>query len=483
MRSAIASSLILFAGISTSAVFLFQSLEFVAGLVHDEQIESTLSEHLGTIKKIHDLQQKLVIERLNPHALPWAKTQDDLRKNRVVDWLKLAKADEIADLKEIEVRRLKKSDLASAPANPEDLDQPIYWMDRDRLIILNYIAIFPKGDLYASFKSAEDVKQRYQLIGAKLDESKPRMMRDNGIVLVVSGLLLGSIFIFSSRRFASRVLSVIEGFETWAEEDQNFRFTDDHRGELKLITANFNAMADDVEANRQKSLYLEKIASWQIIARKLAHEIKNPLTPIQMMVSQLKRRYKGDDPDFTILLDNAQKIITEEVSGLRRMVDNFSNFARLPQPDPKEKDLNNICAHVVELQKNAFPEHKISFRPCGEKAMAKVDEDLIRQVILNLIKNAAEACGETPSRIETDVVDLGSVYMIRINDNGPGVPDDLKARIFEAYFTTKHTGPTAGMGLGLAVCQKIVLDHGGKLALESKPGNTTFTISLPKRMG
>ena len=187
------------------------------------------------------------------------------------------------------------------------------------------------------------------------------MVRATTTILIVSFILLVSLFVLYAQRFKAKISEVIAGFALWSEQDAKFRFDELYRGELQMITAQFNAMAEEVEANRQRSLYLEKIASWQIIARKLAHEIKNPLTPIQMMVSQLKRRYKGGDADFGKLLEEAQHIITEEVAGLRRMVDNFSNFARLPQPEPRPTDLVTVCRHVVELQKNAFPQHTVAF--------------------------------------------------------------------------------------------------------------------------
>jgi signal transduction histidine kinase len=110
---------------------------------------------------------------------------------------------------------------------------------------------------------------------------------------------------------------------------------------------------------------------------------------------------------------------------------------------------------------------------------AEVDEDLIRQVLLNIIKNAAEASGETGAKITLELSKIGENYLITVNDSGPGIPKDLQTRIFEAYFTTKHTGPSPGMGLGLAVCQKIVMDHGGKISVNSRPGDTTFSIKIP----
>lgn len=466
VRAAAIASLILFVGYAVGAVFTFQSIDSVANVAHDPDIEDSLGAHLDSIKRTHELQQQLILERL--------KNVSD----RPAD---ITRALEAPDMKAmigpLPVRiEEPSSDLERARTD-------MRWLDRDRLQLKSLLLIFPKGATYESFKAAEDIRQRYQLIGVKLDENiRPTLIRMSAMILIVSFILMASLFFVYAQRFRARTFEVIEGFSIWSEKDDKFRF-DEHsgsyQGELRLITHQFNAMADEVEANRQRSLYLEKIASWQIIARKLAHEIKNPLTPIQMMVSQLKRRYKGEDKEFGKLLDDAQKIISEEVAGLRRMVDNFSNFARLPEPEPRPTDLIQMCRHVIELQKNAFPQHTLTFSSTMTKAIAVVDDDLLRQVLLNLIKNAAEAAGETPAAIHIGVEITKGYVSIAVHDTGPGIPADLKARIFEAYFTTKHTGPNPGMGLGLAVCQKIVLDHAGTMTVDSHPGNTTFTIRLP----
>lgn len=199
-----------------------------------------------------------------------------------------------------------------------------------------------------------------------------------------------------------------------------------------------------------------------------------------MMVSQLARSYKGEDPKFRVILEKAQNIITEEVTSLRYMVDHFSNFARLPEPRQSPADLVPIISNTLDLQSAAYPHHKFIFEPNVKKAIAYIDEKLIRQVLLNLSKNAAQACGNKPSEITVNIEEKSHYYFVFVNDNGPGIPADIKSRIFEAYFTTNHTGPTPGMGLGLSICLKIVLDHGGEISVESKPGSTSFRLSLPK---
>ena len=178
-------------------------------------------------------------------------------------------------------------------------------------------------------------------------------------------------------------------------------------------------------------------------------------------------------------MKDAYDIVSQEITSLRRMVDNFSEFAKLPLPNPKPADVSELCRRVVELQKVAFTQHEIIYESDGESIEANVDIDLVNQVLINLVKNAAEACADTPSKIIVTARREGKVAVLKVKDNGPGIPVELQGRIFEAYFTTKHTGPEPGMGLGLAVCQKIIIDHGGEMLVVSSPGDTQFTLKLP----
>jgi len=483
-RAAGVAVLILFCGFAASIFISVQSIDTMTRLAYDEKVDQTLQSHLNQLKQTHTLSQQVIVERLKPSVVHWIDTHGpSIDEATLRAWLPHAVRGLDFDVSTLEIIA---SDTRPDPTAMRNL---LKWADRDHLVVIDRIIAFPKGQLYETFKTSEEVKIRYSLVGEQLQKSiKPNLIRASIAVLAIAFILLTFMYFVMARRFRGNVMEVVTGFYKWSDEDQDFRFHDRWRGELHLITTQFNAMAEEVEANRQKSLYLEKIASWQTIARKLAHEIKNPLTPIQMMVSQLKRRYKplpdGTDKDFVKLLDEAQTIISEEVAGLRRMVDNFSTFARLPLPTPKPSNLVLLVHHVVELQKAAFPNHYIESVTNLSAATAHIDEDLIRQVIINLIKNAVEAFGPSSSDkrsvIRVDIKDQGSTYALTIEDNGPGIPGDLQGQIFEAYFTTKHTGPTPGMGLGLAICQKIVLDHGGGLSVRSRPGQTVFMMTLPK---
>jgi len=476
IRAAIISIVIIGLGYISGAYFAWQGIVTIGKLAHMEEVEGALGSYLETIKTTYQEKQDFISARTKPPLTKATKNGTrTISQKELLIILTNAGAEELGKPEELVITEISDFNPAEVPYDT------VKWLSRDHLQVGPYSVEFPKGKVYEQFKSTEDLRQRYQLIGARLEEQiTPTLVQASLTIMVISFLLLGGLFWIYAQRFKDRIGEVLQGFSIWSEMDANFRFSPGYTGELKMITSQFNAMANEVETNRQKSLYLEKIASWQIIARKLAHEIKNPLTPIQMMVSQLKRRYKGEDPEFGALLEEAQQIITEEVSVLRRMVDNFSNFARLPQPELKDIDLNQICRHVTELQKNAFPQHTIKFETRHEKAPAFADDDLLRQVLLNLIKNACEACGETPSKIIVGLVSTSVDHLITVKDNGPGIPPEALSRVFEAYFTTKHTGPNPGMGLGLAVCQKIIIDHGGKLSVTSRAGETVFSIRLPK---
>jgi signal transduction histidine kinase len=134
---------------------------------------------------------------------------------------------------------------------------------------------------------------------------------------------------------------------------------------------------------------------------------------------------------------------------------------------------------TVDLTKVTYLPHSIQLETSFSNLIVPHDEQLLRLSVHNLIKNAAEACGKTPCVISVKLSRSDQHVSIAINDKGPGVPKEILNKIFEAYTTTKHTGPNPGMGLGLAICQKVVLEHGGTLTVESEPGNTTFKVRLP----
>jgi two-component system nitrogen regulation sensor histidine kinase NtrY len=212
----------------------------------------------------------------------------------------------------------------------------------------------------------------------------------------------------------------------------------------------------------------QRMAAWGDVARRIAHEIKNPLTPIQLSAERIKRKFSPqvqDKDDLTQLTD----VIVRQTNDLRRIVDEFSRFARMPEPELRSQDLNALLRAAVMLQENGQP--NVSFQrslPIGE-VMLNVDGTMIGQALTNLIKNAGEAI-ETyvengaaagfSGQIRVAMTLTDDAAEITISDNGTGLPPD-RARLFEPYVTTREKGT----GLGLPIVKKIIEEHGGSLIL------------------
>jgi len=219
----------------------------------------------------------------------------------------------------------------------------------------------------------------------------------------------------------------------------------------------------------------QRMAAWGDVARRIAHEIKNPLTPIQLSAERLKRRYlkqiKDDPETFSICTDT----IIRQVGDIGRMVDEFSSFARMPRPTVQPEDAKELCQQALFLQRNGNPAIRYQSSLPDRPVPLICDRRQIGQVLTNILKNAAEAIegreaepGKTlpPGEISLALSDDGAVVTIAITDNGKGLPKDGRDRLTEPYMTTR----SKGTGLGLAIVKKIMEDHGGSLALGDREG-------------
>jgi two-component system nitrogen regulation sensor histidine kinase NtrY len=225
-------------------------------------------------------------------------------------------------------------------------------------------------------------------------------------------------------------------------------------------------------------LKAQRLAAWREVAQRIAHEIKNPLTPIQLSAQRLRRRLAGErSPEEKRLLEEATATIIQEVDGLKHLVDEFSRFARMPALTLKPTDLGRLLEGVVVLYRDSHPglSIKASFSP--EVPLLEVDPDQIKRAVLNLVDNAVEAVGQS-GEVSVQTVWLGQPRraLIVVTDNGPGIAPEDKEKLFVPYFSTKPTG----MGLGLPIVHQIVTDHGGTIAVEDhQPHGSRFVIELP----
>jgi two-component system nitrogen regulation sensor histidine kinase NtrY len=245
-------------------------------------------------------------------------------------------------------------------------------------------------------------------------------------------------------------------------------------GEVGELVSAFNRMTADLRATTEQLVASERVAAWQEVARRLAHELKNPLTPIQMSLETLLAAKKGKDPRFAALFEESAGAVLEEVERLRRIVDEFSRFARLPKPQLRTVDLGELASQVLALY--AASRHGVEIRSrVQEGVRADADRDLITQVLVNLMKNAEEAL-PGGGVVEVRVRRRDEEAIVEVEDNGPGIRPEDRARVLEPYYTTK----SGGSGLGLAIAARIAQEHGGRLEVGGDYGRgATFTLVLP----
>ena len=229
-------------------------------------------------------------------------------------------------------------------------------------------------------------------------------------------------------------------------------------------------------------IQVQRDAAWGEVARRLAHEIKNPLTPIQLSAERLRHKYlKTMDAEDAVVLDKATHTIVQQVGAMKEMVKAFSDYARTPKLTVKPLSLNQLIEEVVELYQGGQREIRWIMDLDGSLPKMKADDGRIRQLLHNLIKNASEAMIEvdepavmfTTQRLRENDFDM---IEIKIIDNGPGLPESMKGELFEPYVTNKPKGS----GLGLAVVKKIVEEHGGVIQAENnEKGGACFTLHFP----
>jgi signal transduction histidine kinase len=249
----------------------------------------------------------------------------------------------------------------------------------------------------------------------------------------------------------------------------------------RKIRAAYRHIISELLAERERSRYLEQMASWQELARILAHEIKNPLTPVEVMVSSLGRAYREKSPDqFTKQLDETQKIVAEELSHLKRTVGRFSEFARLQDPTPEVLEAFEVINRHLPALRATFPDCGIAVRARSEARTARirVDPSLFRQVLMNIVGNGVEA--NSGATIHFDIHIVCTPHRIRINvaNDGAPVPASIAPRLFEPYVSEQRS--QENMGLGLAIVKKIVVEHQGEIAYREKDGHPIFVIELPR---
>jgi two-component system nitrogen regulation sensor histidine kinase NtrY len=221
----------------------------------------------------------------------------------------------------------------------------------------------------------------------------------------------------------------------------------------------------------------QKVAAWREVARRLAHEIKNPLTPIQLSAERMRRKLAALDQPYGDLVQECTTTIIGEVESLKSLVDEFSQFARMPAPRAVPADLNQLLTDSLALYNGLFVDVHFERRFADGLPQVRVDLEQMRRVIINLVDNAIEAMDRRGTiAVETAHDPANSVVRVTVADDGPGIPPQERDKLFLPYYSTKGRGS----GLGLAIVRRIVAEHGGSIELtDNEPRGTRFTIELP----
>ena len=306
------------------------------------------------------------------------------------------------------------------------------------------------------------------------------------IYIIVVTLLLflsTSIAITFASRLTKPIINLIKASDSISKGVLDVQVPDlDTDDEFKQLNKNFNSMIERFKEQQNKLLITERYEAWETVARKLAHEIKNPLTPIQLSIDSLREKYKNKLQNQSEDFEKYLETINRQIKDIEKLVNEFSTFARMPRPILKKLDIIDLINNSLNFIKMTS-KNNIKLIKKTDKTKINGDEDQLNRVFINLIKNSEESfltsLEKNPNfkgNIDVEISDYNDYIICRLTDNGPGITDPKKA--MTPYFTTKKTGT----GLGLPIVTKIINEHSGNFSIQNKKkGNgTVINISLPK---
>ena len=298
-------------------------------------------------------------------------------------------------------------------------------------------------------------------------------------LFVFLALLSGLIAYYFSKRIARSISSPLAELVQATERVASGNFYQPIKvkgtDELAQLQMSFNAMSGKLRTTTEKLTQTERVAAWRNIARRLAHDLRNPLQPIIVSLFQIEQ-VMSDKTDYE-QIRGSLKAASEELQQLKKLADRFSELAKLPPPRNEYINLKNLLETALELYRRQLGTERISAELSEADLMIECDETYLREVLHNLMKNSVDAVGNE-GNINVAVREDEEFVLIMINDNGQGMDQDTLAMARLPYFTTKETGS----GLGLAVVEKTISEMGGSLSIESESGTgTKVTISLPRK--
>jgi nitrogen fixation/metabolism regulation signal transduction histidine kinase len=361
---------------------------------------------------------------------------------------------------------------------------------------------------------------RYRAVELYVSAKRRYIIIVTSILVVAAAVASALLSRLVARRISYPITELAQATELVAKGDLEHRVVVPARDEILSLVNGFNKMTQELQENKSNLIRAERIAAWRDVARRIAHEIKNPLTPMEIAIYRIKKRLEtyadvaADErtaKDRAVIEESLDSIL-KEVGALKSIAQEFSSFAKLPDPRFESLNLNDTVKSVVELYSSS-PNIQVKTNLAPGLPEVQADRDQMRSVVANLVKNAIEAmpaggtltvatrvtrpaqdrsfeagatgaAGSRATRSGTAASAAGTAggagaaagaIRIEISDTGPGIPEEIRERVFDPYFTTKSTGS----GIGLALAYRIIADHRGRITFTTGDTGTTFVVDLP----
>ena len=246
--------------------------------------------------------------------------------------------------------------------------------------------------------------------------------------------------------------------------------------ELNALVKAYNKMIAEIADQRERLSYIEKQSAWQEMAKQVAHEVKNPLTPMKLMMQNFERKFDPNDPKITDKVKNLSEVVIGQIDVITRVASAFSQFAQLPQKNDEEISLNKEIRNALTI----FSDENIFVHANQDNILMKIDKDYLTRIITNLVTNASQAkSDDRKSVINVDLEKIEKRIRITVNDNGVGISQNKLEKIFDPNFTSKNSG----MGIGLTMVKRMVEDYNGTISVSSEEDKgASFIISMPSNL-
>ncbi len=301
-------------------------------------------------------------------------------------------------------------------------------------------------------------------------------LKNLGRIYIILFIMATAISYFLSRYITKSLKTINQMLQKTSLEGKNTKITvENPNEEINQLVSTYNEMVDKLEESAKKLAQTEREQAWRDVAKQVAHEIKNPLTPMRLNIQSFQMTFDPNDPDIKTKFNEFSKMLIEQIDLMSNIATGFSNFARLPQAQIKTYNLTEIIKNTLLL----YDPDKVGFSASSDEIYFDFDKEQLMRVITNLVENALQAVPEgKKADIQIELRETNDKIFIKIKDNGTGIPNDVKDNIFKPKFTTK----SSGMGLGLAIVKRIIENHKGKIYFHTKIGKgTEFIIEFNKQ--